>query len=180
MKVKNRLLKILIGIAGVSMLTLAIVVITFSLSGRFSKESEDKAIIAKVQAYDEGLDLTKAKPVSLEALEPDLLSSDAVITTTLNDKQTEATIKISGISSAQALTVAVWSKALEQDDMVWYDMVKSKDGVFSVNIPIKAHHTEGEYLADAYVVRKDSSKYIIANTAFSVEGPSIEAAVLKM
>lgn len=179
MKSLSRLYKVLIAVAGASILTLAIIIVAFSLHGKSDKESNDKSIISrKVQADDFIQAGVSAGAVSEkpEKNEPDLNPEDAVISADLNENQTTAAIKLEGISSAQAVTVAVWSKAGEQDDLVWYDMKKSDEGVFNVDVPIKNHHTDGDYKADAYVVRKDGSKYIIANTGFIIEGPVLEGA----
>lgn len=175
MKNKGNLLNILLGVAVISILSLGIIALIVVFHGNNNSAKKDAGIRSQVHdvsesAIDDGSSVPDSTP------EPDLNPDDAVISTKLNNTQTEADISIDGIASASAVKIAVWSEKDGQDDILWYDMEKSDKGTFSSKIPIKEHHDEGSYKADAYVVRKDNTQYLIGSTGFEIEGPKLAGA----
>jgi len=176
MKLRGNLLHILLGIAVISILSLGMFVLIFLFSGKkIGLDKQSGGVHSQVVDVLKSA-VTRGKLAPAPTLEPDLNPEDAIVLTELNDKQTEANVSIEGIGSASAVTLAVWSENGGQDDIVWYDMEKSQEGVFVVNVPIKEHHDEGNYKADAYIIRSDNTRYMICNTEFKIEGPTLTGA----
>lgn len=45
---------------------------------------------------------------------------------------------------------AVWSKAGGQDDLIWYNMRLAGDGLYTVQVPVSAHHHGGVFISHVY------------------------------
>lgn len=186
MKIKKEAVKILISVAAASAVILFTLCLVFVLPGKgsgkgssnkgtFSNQNPLQMIVeaAEISVYDgENMGSTEAAVTP----KPDLDTSGAVINANLNSDKTTAEVTITGLEKAEKMTVAVWSEIEGQDDILWYDMVKAENGIFKAEVPVKNHHTEGAYKADAYIIRSDESKYSACSTGFTVEGPSLAGA----
>ena len=183
---KNKKLKLLLISAAASAITLAGVCAAIFITDNGSEFEWSNAEFEMVQnplrmivyaaEFPEPSPEYTQSVMPQETTEPDLDASDAKIEAKLNGTGTVAGISVKGLSKAEKMRLAVWSEAGGQDDIVWYDMSRDSDGTFKVDIPIKNHHTEGNYKADAYVVKSDDSKYSIGTTSFKVEGPKLQSA----
>ena len=78
---------------------------------------------------------------------------------------------------------AVWSMENGQDDLAWYDAVKT-DGTWTCNVDLTKHHSTGNYQIHAYACAGDSDTMRMAGhttalvTAFDdVKAPEVLAAV---
>ncbi len=186
MKAKKGIIKILVGIAaGSAALLIVICVLFFAQSISLGKKFTDNEFQSiknplNMIVYAAELPVSEDGGTSVSntavTVEPDLSAEDAEFQTILNEDKTIATVHVRGLDKAQKMTIAVWSENNGQDDILWYDMIKDNSGAFKIDIPIKNHHTEGAYKADAYIIRSDGTKYSIGTTGFSVEGPTLSGA----
>lgn len=82
-------------------------------------------------------------------------------------------------SGVKALNYAVWSEAGGQDDLVWYQGAKQRDGSWAASIPILKHKTAGKYFVHTYASLKNGENICIAaNGTFTVAGPTAAKPVI--
>lgn len=98
-------------------------------------------------------------------------TSKAGFITSFSSDYKTAEISLTGITGAPAVKIAVWSMNNGQDDLVWYDAVQDASGNWSINVPLSAHKSDGEYAINAYVDDGGQS-YPVKSTSLWVEGPS--------
>lgn len=187
MKKRNKTLTVLIRVAQISavLLICILLVMIFPKKGANSQNNGKNngrnwqdwlmkhQLHSVVYAYDGDFDedgIRSAEPLAV--LEPDINPQDAVVTVRVNDAQTVASLEIEGISRVFGVETAVWSETDGQDDLHWYE-AKLENGLFKVEIPIKNHHTAGNYVIDIYVKRSDSSTYGIARSGFVIKAPQL-------
>ena len=71
---------------------------------------------------------------------------------------------------------AVWSIENGQDDLVWYNGVKSEN-VYFATVDIKNHKTTGDYLVHTYALLANGTRVFIGDTSFSVSAPTVSVSV---
>lgn len=99
------------------------------------------------------------------------------ITATTNQQETNCTISITNLrmsGAIQKVSIAVWSAAGGQDDLVWYTAGAAGATEWRVNVPITNHKTAGLYYADAYVTDASGQMVHIGTAKFNVSSPAIE------
>ena len=93
-----------------------------------------------------------------------------------NSTQTVYTLQAENIGYGSALKrvqFAVWSVANGQDDIRWYTGNR-KGSIWTYEVPIKNHKTEGKYRVHAYALLENGVRQYVGQTEFEVEGPSMK------
>ena len=101
---------------------------------------------------------------------------EAKISAAGNSSQTQYTINASGVgygSSLKGVQFAVWSTANGQDDIQWYNAIKT-NGRWMSTVPISRHKTEGKYNVHTYVLLGNGIRQYVGQTTFEVTGPSMK------
>lgn len=103
-----------------------------------------------------------------------LTQPKAVLTSTANGNQSQFNIRASGVyygGGVKNVRIAVWSAAGGQDDLVWYVMSSKGNNVWSVNVPIGNHKTDGRYYVHMYIDDVIGTSRLVGNTSFDVKYP---------
>lgn len=108
--------------------------------------------------------------------EPKYTEKDTKVTASLNSKQTDVTLKATGLSKASGVKFAVYSEENGEDDLRWYT-AKQVDGVWTATGKIINHKSAGKYIVELYVTPASGSKYYITSKEFSVSTNSVTGLV---
>ena len=82
-----------------------------------------------------------------------------------------STQNLDGYGNIKQVRFGVWSSKNGQDDLIWYDGAKDKEGKWKTNIDISKHHTEGIYNVHVYLTLSDGTQLFLGATTFTVDIP---------
>lgn len=82
-------------------------------------------------------------------------------------KETDFQITYTDNFDYSSVVAAVWSEEGDQDDLIWYTLKQTSDGVYQTNVPVNRHKTAGTYQVHIY----SGSKCLKTGT-FTVSEPS--------
>ena len=77
----------------------------------------------------------------------------------------------------KSVTVAVWSKNGDQDDLKWSTATKNSNGTYSYKIKISDHKDSGEYNVHFYGMSMKNENNFLGSGTFSVSAPTAKVAV---
>ena len=78
----------------------------------------------------------------------------------------------------QKIQIPVWSEANGQDDLIWYNAEKQKNGEYIVNVDIKNHkYSLGKYIFHAYVtdITGQITGFVVGNEQMQIKAGKISA-----
>lgn len=79
----------------------------------------------------------------------------------------------------QGVYFAVWSEAGGQDDLIWYQAAKTREGTWKTDISISSHKSEGVYQVHLYGVDRNGNRVFMGNTTFNVSYMSVQKIQVK-
>ncbi len=101
------------------------------------------------------------------------MNTDVQLSAVKNDEQTKMTITLKNYAvkaSGNTIKFAVWGDAGGQNDLVWYDAVKSGKNTWKYTVNIKDHKETGRY--NIHVYEAGSSVDLVEHTYCTVDGIS--------
>ncbi len=94
----------------------------------------------------------------------------------IDNKNTNFKVKLSFTdmpSEIAAVQFPTWCDS-QQKDIIWYNAVQSKPGVWEATVPVSNHGLQGTYNVHAYVTTNNGNLRGVANGTFFVEAPKVE------
>lgn len=110
----------------------------------------------------------------ITVLDMDDLDEDILLV----EKKSNSEYKITLLGKAvpentEKVKIPIWSKINEQDDIVWYEAQKQRDGSYVVNFNLSAHKGTGLYAIHAYAVMKNGQHIFLDGITFPIDTPII-------
>lgn len=104
-----------------------------------------------------------------------IISLDAVddpfkVEVSPDEKTAFITLDASVAPQASAVSFPTWSDKNGQDDIVWYQGVLNKDGLWETKVPITNHRTAGAYIVHAYATRA-GAQHMVGAASFDIKAP---------
>ncbi len=79
----------------------------------------------------------------------------------ISDSQYRISLSAPGVSGSNAKVLfPTWSVANNQDDLIWYEGVRSSDGVWYVDVDGRRHNSSGEFITHAYIQTNGQSTFV--------------------
>lgn len=89
----------------------------------------------------------------------------------VNEKQKKFRVTTGGLAYASKVEYEVYSKTGGKDDLKTYKAKKNSDGIWTYDVPINKHKTEGKYFVTVYATVK-GKKLNVGKKNFQVSGPT--------
>lgn len=104
-----------------------------------------------------------------------IISLDAVddpfkVEVSPDEKTAFITLDASVAPQASAVSFPTWSDKNGQDDIVWYQGVLNKDGLWEAKVPITNHKAAGAYIVHAYATRA-GAQHMVGAASFDIKAP---------
>lgn len=68
----------------------------------------------------------------------------------------------------------VWSESEGQDDLIWYEAEKDKNGSFSYTLDLSKHKGLGTYNVHAYVKKRNGNQVFLLRAEFKTDTPAVD------
>lgn len=144
-----------------------------------NNESEDNSLNIEIteETGSEATDEIEQTTDECEQINPIVEMSMPTIDSQINDDETAVELKAhSGLfESAENVKFAVWSDENFQDDLVWYDAMKSDNDQWLATIRLSNHHSFGSYVVHAYETSPNNK--FIASGSFTIDAPTAEFSI---
>lgn len=103
------------------------------------------------------------------------MNTDVILTAVKNSTQTQITITLKNYNvkaAGNTIRFAVWGNENGQNDLVWYDAVKSGKNTWSYTVNLKNHQETGIYNIHVYELQNNSQLTFVNNTQCTIDGIS--------
>lgn len=79
----------------------------------------------------------------------------------INDSQYRISLSAPGVSGSNAKVLfPTWSVTNDQDDLIWYEGVRSSDGVWYVDVDGRRHSSSGKFITHAYIEKNGQTTFV--------------------